>query len=114
MKYTDGVDNRIGKKNKSRASADRNSAECSSAGTGNNDNNSAAEKTEADNLAEKKVKRMLEILDELYPEPKCSLTYETPVQMLIATQLSAQCTDNCVNNVTKTLFKKYRTVQEDS
>lgn len=112
MKYTDGVDNRIGKKNKSRTSADRNTAECSSADTGNNDNNSSAAKTEADNPAEKKVKRMLEILDELYPEPKCSLIYETPVQMLIATQLSAQCTDNCVNNVTKTLFKKYRTVHD--
>lgn len=61
---------------------------------------------------EKKVKRMLEILDELYPDPKCSLTYETPVQMLIATQMSAQCTDNCVNNVTKTLFKKYKTVYD--
>lgn len=59
-----------------------------------------------------KVKKMLEILDEMYPNPECSLTYDTPLQMLIATQLSAQCTDNCVNKVTPALFKKYPTVHD--
>ncbi|MCH5185079.1 MAG: endonuclease III [Oscillospiraceae bacterium] len=60
----------------------------------------------------KKVSRMLEILDELYPEPECALIHETPLQMLIATQLSAQCTDNCVNNVTPALFERYPTVYD--
>lgn len=47
------------------------------------------------------------ILAELYPDAICSLQYETPLQLLIATQLSAQCTDARVNIVTKDLFEKY-------
>lgn len=47
-----------------------------------------------------------------YPQVKCTLEYETPIQMLIATQLSAQCTDARVNIVTKTLFKKYKDVYD--
>ena len=47
------------------------------------------------------------ILTELYPDSICSLEYETPLQLLIATQLSAQCTDARVNIVTKDLFRKY-------
>lgn len=42
-----------------------------------------------------------------YPNVKCTLNYETPLQILIATQLSAQCTDARVNIVTAELFKKY-------
>lgn len=48
-----------------------------------------------------------EILKDLYPDAICSLNYETPLQLLIATQLSAQCTDARVNIVTKDLFEKY-------
>lgn len=59
-----------------------------------------------------KVDKTLKILDELYPDPKCTLVYETPLQALIATQLSAQCTDNCVNKVTPALFKRYPTVYD--
>ena len=44
------------------------------------------------------------ILTELYPEASCSLNYETPVQLLVATILSAQCTDERVNKVTPALF----------
>ena len=44
------------------------------------------------------------ILTELYPEATCSLDYETPVQLLVATILSAQCTDERVNKVTPALF----------
>ena len=44
------------------------------------------------------------ILTELYPEASCSLNYETPVQLLVATILSAQCTDDRVNKVTPALF----------
>lgn len=50
-------------------------------------------------------------LDRAYPDVKCSLNYETPVQMLIATQMSAQCTDARVNIITKDLFKKYPDVE---
>ncbi|MEM7579724.1 MAG: endonuclease III [Cyanobacteria bacterium P01_A01_bin.80] len=46
-------------------------------------------------------------LKRLYPDATCSLTYQTPVQLLVATILSAQCTDERVNKVTPELFKKF-------
>lgn len=46
-------------------------------------------------------------LKELYPDVRCTLDYDSPLQLLIATQLAAQCTDARVNIVTKELFKKY-------
>ena len=46
-------------------------------------------------------------LEKLYPEAICSLNYSKPYELLIATRLSAQCTDARVNIVTETLFKKY-------
>jgi endonuclease-3 len=54
--------------------------------------------------------RALEILrrvKQLYPDANCSLDYETPVQLLIATILSAQCTDERVNKVTPELFRRF-------
>lgn len=54
-----------------------------------------------------KAERFYEILEKKYPDAVCSLEYKTPLQLLIATQLSAQCTDARVNIVTKDLFKKY-------
>ncbi len=59
-----------------------------------------------------RVAALRPLLDAAYPEVKCSLNYSTPVEMLIATQLSAQCTDARVNIVTETLFKKYRSVED--
>ncbi|MGF1536392.1 MAG: endonuclease III [Elainellaceae cyanobacterium] len=50
---------------------------------------------------------ILEQLKSLYPEAPCSLDYETPVQLLVATILSAQCTDERVNKVTPALFARY-------
>lgn len=50
---------------------------------------------------------LFDILEMLYPEGICSLNYTTPLELLIATQLSAQCTDARVNIVTEKLFKKY-------
>ncbi len=47
-----------------------------------------------------------------YPNVKCTLDYTTPIEMLFATQMSAQCTDARVNIVTKDLFKKYTNVYE--
>ena len=56
--------------------------------------------------------RAREIYDRLaehYPDAKCALDYRTPYQLLVATILSAQCTDKRVNIVTPALFKRYRT-----
>ena len=59
-------------------------------------------------MASKRTKEILEKLDQVYTrEHKCYLNYETPEQLLVATMLSAQCTDARVNVVTKDLFKKY-------
>lgn len=59
-----------------------------------------------------RAEKVIETLKTVYPNPKCSLIYSTPLEMLIATQLSAQCTDARVNIVTADLFKKYKTVQD--
>lgn len=59
--------------------------------------------------------RVIEIirrLREIYPDAHCSLDYESPLQLLIATILAAQCTDERVNIVTKTLFPKYPTLED--
>ena len=56
--------------------------------------------------------KIIEQFSELYPEADCSLDYVDPLQLMIATQLAAQCTDARVNIVTKELFKKYETVQD--
>ncbi len=61
----------------------------------------------------KRTKEILELLDRRYgTEYVCYLNYETPWQLLIATMLSAQCTDARVNIVTKTLFQKYDTLEK--
>ncbi len=51
--------------------------------------------------------KIAKILREHYPDAKCELDFQTPLELLIATILSAQCTDERVNKVTKTLFHKY-------
>ena len=56
---------------------------------------------------EKRITEILALLKEQYPGAKCSLDYTTPFELLIATILSAQCTDVRVNMVTKDLFRKY-------
>ena len=53
-----------------------------------------------------------ELMERAYPDVGCSLTYSDPLEMLIATQLSAQCTDARVNIVTKNLFKRYRSAED--
>src|SRR5262249_13887729 len=57
----------------------------------------------------KRVAAILAKLDEAYPAATCELKHENAFQLLIATILSAQCTDVRVNQVTATLFKKYPT-----
>jgi len=54
-----------------------------------------------------RVSAIIPILQSDYPDAKCSLDHHTPLQLLVATILSAQCTDERVNIVTRTLFKKY-------
>jgi len=51
--------------------------------------------------------KIKEILDKTYPEAGCTLRYEKPHELLIATILAAQCTDKRVNIITETLYKKY-------
>ena len=59
----------------------------------------------------RRVKAILPILKREYPHAKCRLDYSTPLQLLVATILSAQCTDDRVNIVTKDLFRKYPTAK---
>ncbi len=59
----------------------------------------------------KKVDFIIAELERLYPEAQCSLVYQKPYELLIATRLSAQCTDARVNIVTKVLFEKYPTLE---
>jgi len=56
--------------------------------------------------------RLIEGLDALYSEADCTLDYVDPLQLLISTQLAAQCTDERVNIVTRTLYQKYRDVND--
>jgi endonuclease-3 len=54
-----------------------------------------------------RVGKILEILTRTYPEARCELNFSTPLELLVATILSAQCTDARVNQVTPHLFRKY-------
>ncbi len=59
-----------------------------------------------------RVAQLLEIWPEVYPDAHCELDFKNPLELLIATILSAQCTDKRVNMVTPALFKKYRTAAD--
>jgi len=63
-------------------------------------------------MADDKANKILALLKKEYPEIKIALHYSNPLELLIATILSAQCTDRQVNGVTKKLFVKYRTPQD--
>jgi len=56
---------------------------------------------------EKKIRDIYDILDTTHPEAGCALNFSTPLELLIASILSAQCTDERVNTVTEGLFQKY-------
>jgi endonuclease-3 len=62
--------------------------------------------------AKERVRPIIQRLKKRYPEAECSLIHRNPLQLLVATILSAQCTDERVNIVTKTLFKEYRTAAD--
>lgn len=57
----------------------------------------------------KKAVEVIKLLEIMYPNAHCELDYTTPFELLIATILSAQCTDKRVNQVTKVLFENYNT-----
>jgi endonuclease III len=59
-----------------------------------------------------RIGKLIERLRAAYPDARCSLSYTNPLELLVATVLSAQCTDARVNLVTKSLFKKYRTASD--
>jgi len=59
-----------------------------------------------------RLKKIIAALDRTYPEAHCELNHADPLQLLIATILSAQCTDKRVNIVTRELFKKYRSTSD--
>ena len=59
-----------------------------------------------------KAGNILKILKKTYPGVDCALAHETPLQLMVSTILSAQCTDKRVNEVTPALFAKYRTAQD--
>jgi endonuclease-3 len=60
----------------------------------------------------KRVRRIIRLLRKEHPEARCSLDHESPLELLVATILSAQCTDERVNLVTAELFRKYRTWED--
>jgi len=59
-----------------------------------------------------RVKKILSLLAREYPDAKCALNFSNPLELLVATMLSAQCTDARVNQVTAVLFEKYRSVHD--
>lgn len=68
-----------------------------------------------DETATEKKKRLRTVIARLrrtYPDAHCALNYSNPLQLLAATILSAQCTDERVNQVTETLFRKYRSAKD--
>ncbi len=60
-------------------------------------------------MSKSEVKKLLNLLEKKYPDPKIALNFNNPLELLVATILSAQCIDVRVNEVTESLFKKYRT-----
>jgi endonuclease-3 len=61
---------------------------------------------------EKRTTRIIELLEKEYPKASGSLRFANPLELLVSTILSAQCTDARVNIVTQQLFKKYKTAQD--
>lgn len=62
--------------------------------------------------ASARIGKIIQVLERSYPEARCSLNFTNPLELLIATILSAQCTDVLVNKVTEDLFKKYKAASD--
>lgn len=63
-------------------------------------------------MNKEKTNQVLDYFEELFPDAHCELNHENDFQLLVAVMLSAQTTDKKVNQLTKTLFKKYPTIQD--
>lgn len=72
----------------------------------------AASKPKTATERESRVQKILAVLDRMYPNVTCALHHSNPWELLVATSLSAQCTDKRVNEVTPGLFAKYPTIQD--
>lgn len=68
--------------------------------------------TETTDKKKRRAERISRLLGTTYPRAKIALHYENPIQLLVAVILSAQCTDKKVNEITATLFKKYKTAKD--
>ena len=62
-------------------------------------------------FSKRKVKEMIRLLEECYPEPVCALVYKKDYELLFAARLAAQCTDARVNTVTPVLYTRYPTLE---
>ena len=71
-----------------------------------------ARKPATDYTSPERLQKIFRALDDLFPKAECALRHENPFQLLVATILSAQCTDERVNKVTPELFQKYPTPQD--
>jgi len=65
-----------------------------------------------DDPIERRAPEIVRILSQIYPDAKVALNFSNPLEMLVATILSAQCTDEKVNEVTAELFRKYRSAED--
>jgi endonuclease-3 len=69
-----------------------------------------AEKSAMRENLKRKMTNVIRLLLKAYPHARIALRFSTPIELLVATVLSAQCTDNRVNGITRSLFEKYTTV----
>lgn len=63
-------------------------------------------------LNKKQIRYILDVFKEMFPDAECELVHDNPFELVIAVLLSAQCTDQLVNKVTKDLFQKYKTPED--
>ncbi|OHS40700.1 endonuclease III [Staphylococcus sp. HMSC62B09] len=63
-------------------------------------------------ISKKKALEMIDVIADMFPNAECELKHDNTFELTIAVLLSAQCTDNLVNKVTRTLFQKYKTPQD--
>lgn len=63
-------------------------------------------------ISKKKALEMIDVIAKMFPDAECELKHDNAFELTIAVLLSAQCTDNLVNKVTRTLFQKYKTPQD--
>ena len=68
--------------------------------------------TDAKSAMRARSRLIIRHLERAYPDARIALDFTTPLELLVATILAAQCTDERVNQVTKSLFQKYRTAQD--